>query len=72
MFGKVTCFLAGLLPYNFLCVQAGLVLSELQLLSVMDPWSLLSLLLATASLLLVAWLVRKCKHRLEDRTNRSE
>lgn len=58
------CF-SGLLPYNFLCVQAGLVLSELQVISVLDPWSLLTLLLAAGSLLAVAFLVRRCRQRAE-------
>lgn len=49
----------GLLPYNFLCVQAGLVLSELEMLSVLDTWSFISLLGATLVLMTTTLLVRR-------------
>ena len=55
--------ITGLLPYNAMCVQAGLVLSELQMVSVLDAKSVVSLLVATASLLLTALLVRRCRSR---------
>lgn len=57
---------AGLLPYNLLCVQAGLVLAELQMMSVLDVRSVFSLLGATGSLLVTAVLIRRCKNRTKS------
>ena len=41
----------GLLPYNFLGVQAGLLLRDLQLLQVLDVRSTISLLLAAGAVM---------------------
>ena len=41
----------GLLPYNFLGVQAGLLLRDLQLLQVLDVRSTVSLLLAAGAIM---------------------
>ena len=46
-----------------MCVQAGLVLSKLQMVSVLDAKSMVSLLVATASLLLTALLVRHISNK---------
>ncbi len=54
---------AGLIPYNFICVQTGLVLSELQGLSVLNWHSTLTLLGAAGSLVATAMVVRWCKKR---------
>ena len=43
----------GLLPYNFLGVQAGLLLRDLQLLQVLDVRSTVSLLLAAGALMTI-------------------
>ena len=59
-------FITGLAPYNFLCIQAGLVLSELKGVSVLDLRSVLGLLFS-AGLLLATGLVAKW---LQNRTKR--
>ena len=44
-------FLSGLLPYNFLCVQSGLMLAELRGVAILDPASISLLVLGTLLLL---------------------
>lgn len=51
----------GLLPYNLLCVQTGLVLAELQSLPVLDWRSVISVLLAMVALLASALLLKLCR-----------
>ena len=41
----------GLIPYNFLCVQSGLMLAELRGVAIFDPASIAVLLLGAAFLL---------------------
>ena len=61
----------GLLPYNFLCVQSGLMLAELRGVAILDPASI-SLLVLGAVLLLATGLGMRYFHsRLEQtRTSR--
>ena len=54
---------AGLIPYNLISVQAGLVLSELQGLSLLDLKSVLGLIAAAGSLLGTALVARWLKSR---------
>ena len=59
-------FVVGLVPYNLLCVQAGVVLSELQMLSVLDTRSVVTLVAATLSLLATAFLLRRLRAGREE------
>ncbi|XP_007233829.2 transmembrane protein 41A-A [Astyanax mexicanus] len=53
----------GLMPYNFVCVQTGSVLSDLTSLDVLFSWSiLLKLLLAAGAALLPAAIIRHYSH----------
>ncbi|KAI4884458.1 hypothetical protein NFI96_003683 [Prochilodus magdalenae] len=53
----------GLMPYNFVCVQTGSVLSELSSLDALFSWSvLLKLLLAACAALLPAAVIRHYSH----------
>ena len=52
----------GLIPYNLLCVQAGLVLSELQGVSVLGWRSLGGLIVAAALLLGTSLVARQLKN----------
>lgn len=55
--------LLGLIPYNYLCVQAGLILAELQLAHILDTWSTIVLVGGTAVLLTVGALMHKLRTR---------
>ena len=58
--------LIGLVPYNYLCVQTGLILSELQTLTaVLNLQSAVLLLLGTACLLTTALLLRRRRQRVK-------
>jgi len=52
----------GLLPYNFLGVQAGLLLQDLQ---VLDTRSTLALLLAAGALMATTLAIRRYKSRTD-------
>ena len=57
-------FLSGLLPYNFLCVQSGLMLAELRGVAILDPASISLLVLGTLLLLATGLGMRYCHLRL--------
>lgn len=61
---KIVAFLfSGLLPYNFICVQTGCILSEISSLDILFSWSILVKLLAIAMVALVPGAVIKhCSH----------
>lgn len=48
-----SCLIPGLLPYNFVCVQAGCILSEINSLDNLLSWSILVKLLGIAFVALV-------------------
>ncbi|CAI8036392.1 Transmembrane protein 41A, partial [Geodia barretti] len=63
--------LFGLLPYNFLCVQSGLMLAELRGVAILDPASISLLVLGTVLLLATGLGMRYFHSRLEQtRTSR--
>ena len=51
----------GLLPYNFLCVQSGLMLAELRGVAVLDHTSITLLLIGAVLLLVMRYLYSKLK-----------
>ncbi|KAL5494453.1 hypothetical protein EMCRGX_G015789 [Ephydatia muelleri] len=58
--------LIGLVPYNYLCVQTGLILSELQTLTtVLNSQSAVLLLLGTACLLATALFLRRRRQQVK-------
>lgn len=60
-------FIAGLLPYNFLCVQAGEMLSDIQSMDdVFTPKRLLGLITLALVMFTLSYFARKSK------TKRSE
>ena len=56
----------GLLPYNFLCVQSGLMLAELRGVAIFDPTSISLLVVGTVLLLATGLGMRYFHSRLEQ------
>ena len=54
---------AGLIPYNFICVRTGSILSEISSMDDIFSWATLLQLLAIACMaLLPGWLIRRYSH----------
>lgn len=63
-FLDLLCAFAGLLPYNFICVQTGVMLSEVSSLDDLFSWERLLQLLAMACVaLLPGALIRRYSQR---------
>ena len=60
----------GLLPYNFLCVQAGLMLAELRGVAILDPTSIALLLIGAVLLLATGIGMRYLYSKLERNLTR--
>lgn len=62
--------LFGLIPYNFLCVQSGLILAELRGVAILDHTSIALLLLGTVLLLATGLGMRYLHSKLEQNRTR--